>query len=146
MLTHAELHPNSGIPAYGISFQTNSSTLATTTTPEGIQTQIYQTWTRVVPQGAPGDTNTTETDVCGTQTNSFNGNWKYSQLIQAGVSSLSSPSLSFFSSSSSGIQVARAVATVEGRGSALGSELTVPPSSDSVFHRLSGTAWIYSLL
>ncbi|ORY86033.1 chitinase [Leucosporidium creatinivorum] len=74
-----------GIPSYGISFTTKSSTLATTNV-AGYSSRIYQSWTGVTPKGAPGDSNAAGTDVCGNKGNGgYSGQWTYKQLISEGL-------------------------------------------------------------
>lgn len=75
----------SGIPSYGISFTTSSSTLATIST-RGYQSQIYQAWTKVVPKGMIGDGNAASTDICGNTSSGYNGQWNLKALVAEGVS------------------------------------------------------------
>ncbi|GAA5906604.1 hypothetical protein JCM6882_008072 [Rhodosporidiobolus microsporus] len=75
-----------GIPSYAISFTTTSSTL----TKQYINNKkwtslLYQEWTKVVPQGAPGDSNAESTDVCGNKGAGYSGQWQYKQLIEEGL-------------------------------------------------------------
>lgn len=74
----------SGIPSYGVSYTTKSSTLATSTI-NGYSSKIYQEWTRVVPKGMAGDSNTASTDICGVTSAAYNGQWNLKALINEGL-------------------------------------------------------------
>ncbi|GAA6005406.1 glycoside hydrolase family 18 protein [Rhodotorula paludigena] len=70
-----------GIPAYAISFTTKSSKLASADINGKWQSVAYQEWTGVVPKGGPGDSNAPSTDVCGTKSAAYSGQWQYKDLI-----------------------------------------------------------------
>ncbi|GAA5854560.1 hypothetical protein JCM8547_004885 [Rhodosporidiobolus lusitaniae] len=75
-----------GIPSYAISFTTTHSSLIKQYIRNGKWTSVlYQEWNGVVPMGAEGDSNASVTDVCGTTTEAYNGQWQYSQLISEGI-------------------------------------------------------------
>ncbi|GAA5880937.1 hypothetical protein JCM3774_001782 [Rhodotorula dairenensis] len=75
-----------GIPSYAISFTTSSSKLATVSIESGKwQSKAYQNWTRVVPQGAPGDSNAAATDSCGKACAGYSGQWQYKELVSNGL-------------------------------------------------------------
>ncbi|GAA6029874.1 hypothetical protein JCM8097_001090 [Rhodosporidiobolus ruineniae] len=76
-----------GIPSYAVSFTTTSSTLSPVSIKGGHWTSyLYQDWTKVTPQGAPGDSNAPGTDECGNSyTGSYSGQWQYNQLIENGL-------------------------------------------------------------
>ncbi|GAA6063502.1 hypothetical protein JCM10212_004764 [Sporobolomyces blumeae] len=73
-----------GIPAYAVSFTTDSSTLAKTEI-GSYSSQIYQEWTKQTPMGAPGDSNAAYTDVCGTTSSGYSGQWQFNELISNGL-------------------------------------------------------------
>ncbi|BGO90739.1 hypothetical protein JCM10020v2_002382 [Rhodotorula toruloides] len=74
-----------GVPAYAISFTTKSSSLSTTKINNKWSSKAYQPWTGVVPMGAPGDSNAPTTDVCGTKTAAYSGQWQFKDLVANGL-------------------------------------------------------------
>lgn len=79
---------NVGIPSYGTSWTTNSSTLENVsnelTKPYG-GSKLFQPFNGI-PKGNAEDTKPT-TDECGNVSNEYSGAWKYNELVEAGVSS-----------------------------------------------------------
>ncbi|KAK4048556.1 hypothetical protein OIV83_004724 [Microbotryomycetes sp. JL201] len=73
-----------GIPSYGVSWTTKSSTLSTRTF-GSYSSKAYQAWTGVTPKGQPGDSNAESTDVCGQRTSGYSGQWTYKTLISSGL-------------------------------------------------------------
>ncbi|KAM0786063.1 hypothetical protein ACM66B_006874 [Microbotryomycetes sp. NB124-2] len=73
-----------GIPSYGVSWTTTSSTLSTRTF-GSYSSKVYQKWTGVVPKGQPGDSNAPYTDQCGNRSSGYNGQWTYKTLISSGL-------------------------------------------------------------
>ncbi|GAA5986899.1 hypothetical protein JCM10908_000944 [Rhodotorula pacifica] len=75
-----------GIPAYAISFTTNSSTLATVSIDNGKwQSKAYQAKVAEVPQGAPDDSNAPGKDECGNESAGYSGQWQYKELVSNGL-------------------------------------------------------------
>ncbi|KAK4701300.1 chitinase, partial [Phenoliferia sp. Uapishka_3] len=74
-----------GTAAYGYAFTTTSSQLSNTTI-GSYESQIYQPMASTTPKGDSTDVyNTGSTDVCGTFSSGYSGNWEMNELISQGL-------------------------------------------------------------